>query len=246
MVGFETEVTLLASTDPIAPVHCKEWCDALTLSSGSRGASVTRQIADSLQRAGIVLEMYHVGAAPGQVSAHGTRSGFPATLIFTRSQYEFVTGPLPPLESADALISTREIIAATASHSGLRATLSPRIFTPLCQSLNALCMYTSKLMSPQIGWKRSTRAYFSKASEASDIQANERQQEGPRPKATGVSGPEKARNFFLGLSIGSLARHPSTYPTPPCFISPRARWNLVWRHLCRVGHSQQGGARLSR
>jgi hypothetical protein len=31
------------------------------------GASVTHQIADSLQRAGIVLEMYHVGAAPGQV-----------------------------------------------------------------------------------------------------------------------------------------------------------------------------------
>jgi hypothetical protein len=68
LVGFETEVTLLASTKPITPIHEHGWCDALAVSSG-KGGTITRQIADSLQRAGIVLEMYHAEAAPGQVSA---------------------------------------------------------------------------------------------------------------------------------------------------------------------------------
>lgn len=39
-----------------------------------------------------------------------------------------VTGPLPPLESADALVHTREIITNTAAKHGLRATFAPRIY----------------------------------------------------------------------------------------------------------------------
>jgi len=50
-------------------------------------------------------------------------------------QYEFVTGPLPPLESVDALISTREIIVGTANRHGIRATLSPRVFANACRDL---------------------------------------------------------------------------------------------------------------
>ena len=59
---------MLSSTDPITPVHNHGWCDALALSSETPGERVTREIADNLQRAGIVLEMYHAEAAPGQVS----------------------------------------------------------------------------------------------------------------------------------------------------------------------------------
>ena len=43
-------------------------------------------------------------------------------------QYEMVTGPLSPLESADALVHTREIITHTAAKHGLRATFAPRIY----------------------------------------------------------------------------------------------------------------------
>jgi glutamine synthetase len=39
-----------------------------------------------------------------------------------------VTGPLSPLESADALVHTREIITHTAAKHGLRATFAPRIY----------------------------------------------------------------------------------------------------------------------
>jgi glutamine synthetase len=39
-----------------------------------------------------------------------------------------VTGPLPPLESADALVHTREIITHTAAKHGFRATFAPRIY----------------------------------------------------------------------------------------------------------------------
>jgi glutamine synthetase len=56
--------------------------------------------------------MYHSEAAPGQ--------------------YEVVTGPLPPLEAADALIHTRETIVNVANKYGFRATLAPRVFLSNC------------------------------------------------------------------------------------------------------------------
>jgi len=49
-------------------------------------------------------------------------------------QYEVITGPLPPLEAADALIHTRETIANIASKHGLRATLAPRVYLDNCGS----------------------------------------------------------------------------------------------------------------
>ena len=49
-------------------------------------------------------------------------------------KYEVVTGPLPPLEAADALIHTRETIANIASAHGLRATLAPRVYSDNCMS----------------------------------------------------------------------------------------------------------------
>lgn len=43
-------------------------------------------------------------------------------------QYEIVTGPLAPLEAADALVRTRDIIVNTSSRHGFRATFAPRVF----------------------------------------------------------------------------------------------------------------------
>ena len=52
-------------------------------------------------------------------------------------QYEVVTGPLPPLEAADALVFTRETIYNIANKHGLKATFSPRLHTDSCQSLTS-------------------------------------------------------------------------------------------------------------
>ncbi|KAF8317666.1 glutamine synthetase/guanido kinase [Clavulina sp. PMI_390] len=108
LVGFETEFILLSSTDPITAVNPHGYCDTLKTPSGSIEAVVMRNIADNLNEACIPLQMYHAEAAPGQ--------------------YEVVTGPLSPLEAADALVATREIIMNTASVHKLRATLSPRVY----------------------------------------------------------------------------------------------------------------------
>ena len=59
-----------------------------------------------LEAAGIELQQFHPESCPGQ--------------------YEFVLGPLPPLEAVDALLAAREIISCTASNANLRATLYPK------------------------------------------------------------------------------------------------------------------------
>ncbi|KAJ7352430.1 hypothetical protein DFH08DRAFT_740339 [Mycena albidolilacea] len=108
LVGFESEFILLKSTNPIEPVNIHDWSATTGLLAGSVEALVLEEIADGLQTAGIALEMFHPEAAPGQ--------------------YEIVTGPLAPLEAADALIYTREIIVQTAAKHGLHATFAPRPF----------------------------------------------------------------------------------------------------------------------
>ena len=48
-------------------------------------------------------------------------------------QYEMVTGPLGPLEAADAIVSTRELIYNVATKHGLKATFAPRIHKLSCE-----------------------------------------------------------------------------------------------------------------
>ncbi|KAF8070058.1 hypothetical protein FPV67DRAFT_999376 [Lyophyllum atratum] len=108
LVGFESEFILLKSTKPVEAASHHSWTATNGLPSGSVVATTLREIADGIQASGIELQMYHPEAAPGQ--------------------YEIVTGPLPPLEAADALIHTREIITNTAAKYGLRATFAPRIY----------------------------------------------------------------------------------------------------------------------
>ncbi|KAF8984405.1 hypothetical protein BDQ17DRAFT_1315939 [Cyathus striatus] len=108
LVGFESEFILIKSTDPIEAVSYHSCSASRGLASGSVEATVMDEIAEALQLSGIELLMYHAETAPGQ--------------------YEVVTGPLPPLEAADALVHTRETIFHIAAKHGLRATFAPRIF----------------------------------------------------------------------------------------------------------------------
>ncbi|KAH7882852.1 hypothetical protein F5I97DRAFT_1977292 [Phlebopus sp. FC_14] len=114
LVGFETEFILLKSTNPIVAANNYGWSNSPALLTGTVEAQVLEEIAGALAEAGIELQMYHSEAAPGQ--------------------YEVVTGPLPPLEAADALVQTRETIFNIASKHGLRATLAPRLNADNCGS----------------------------------------------------------------------------------------------------------------
>ncbi|KAI0040196.1 glutamine synthetase/guanido kinase [Auriscalpium vulgare] len=114
LVGIETEFILLESTDPMKAVNDYPWSTSAALPSGSDVTACLEEIAEMLQLAGIDLLMYHAEAAPGQ--------------------YEVVTGPLPPLEAADALLATRETIFNIAAKYGFRATLAPRVFADNCGS----------------------------------------------------------------------------------------------------------------
>ncbi|KAJ2935070.1 hypothetical protein H1R20_g2074, partial [Candolleomyces eurysporus] len=107
LVGFETEF-ILVDKKTHQPVNQHNWSCSPALYTGSVETVVLQEIADALVADGIELQMYHAEGAPGQ--------------------YEIITGPLPPLQAADALIHTRETIYNIANKHGLRTTLSPRVF----------------------------------------------------------------------------------------------------------------------
>lgn len=69
LVGFETEFVLLKSTDPVQPASHHFGSGSNALRSGTVVSHVLRDIADSLEKAGISLTMYHAEGAPGQVSS---------------------------------------------------------------------------------------------------------------------------------------------------------------------------------
>ncbi|EJD07922.1 glutamine synthetase/guanido kinase [Fomitiporia mediterranea MF3/22] len=114
LIGFETEVIFLSSVNPIQAVNDYGWSETSAILAGTPEAKALEEIADAFEYAGIELQMYHAEAAPGQ--------------------YEFVTGPLPPLEACDALATTREIILNIAAKHGMRATLAPRVYSNSCGS----------------------------------------------------------------------------------------------------------------
>ncbi|KAF8265800.1 glutamine synthetase/guanido kinase [Lactarius quietus] len=114
LVGFETEFILLKSTNPIEAVNDAPWSASCAFPSGSVEAKCLEEIADALQIGEIELLMYHSEAAPGQ--------------------YEIVTGPLTPLEAADAVAFTRETIVNIAAKYELRATFAPRVYADSCGS----------------------------------------------------------------------------------------------------------------
>lgn len=108
LVGFESEFILLKSTNPVVPSNIHQWSETSGLLIGSLEAKVMYDISEALKASGIPLLMIHAEAAPGQ--------------------YEVVSGPLAPLDAADTLIYTREIIMHAAAKHGLHATFAPRPF----------------------------------------------------------------------------------------------------------------------
>ena len=110
---------------PIEAINPHGWCNSPALPTGTKEYQILEEIAESLSLSGVELQMYHAEAAPGQ--------------------YEVITGPLPPLQAADALIHTRETISNIASKYGLRATFAPRVFLDNCSSYLLPLMQNRKL-----------------------------------------------------------------------------------------------------
>ncbi|KAK1219579.1 hypothetical protein PQX77_017700 [Marasmius sp. AFHP31] len=109
LVGFETEFILLSSTRPVPTAsNIHQWSSPSGFLAGSKEATILEEIGDAMQTSGLSLEMIHPEAAPGQ--------------------YEVVSGPLSPLDAADQVIFTRELITNIASKHGLHATFAPRPF----------------------------------------------------------------------------------------------------------------------
>ncbi|CAE6505401.1 unnamed protein product [Rhizoctonia solani] len=106
LVGFETEFILLDRDNN--PIRGGAWSTSRKLQCGP-AADCVHEIAQCIIDSGIKLEMYHAESA--------------------RGQYEIVTGALPPLQAADALVATREIIYNIAQKHGYRATLTPRLYS---------------------------------------------------------------------------------------------------------------------
>ncbi|KAL7274933.1 hypothetical protein RUND412_002155 [Rhizina undulata] len=108
-IGFETEVVFMQRDSsgefmPVSKVHA--WSTADALPGNSVQMTVLDEIATALEASGVELILYHPESAD--------------------SQYEIVTGPLPPLQAVDALYHTRQTIKAICAKHGLHATLYPK------------------------------------------------------------------------------------------------------------------------
>lgn len=118
-IGFEVEVVFMtAETASGVQVSSKDalgyghsWSNATGL-RGPKIMTVVEEIATVLENARIALLQFHPESAPGQ--------------------FEFVTGPLEPLQAVDALLATRNIIYGVAEKHGLKATLIPKPFADAC------------------------------------------------------------------------------------------------------------------
>lgn len=71
LVGVESEFILLKESSPnIVAVNHGDWSTSAKLPAGSVEEAVLQEIADTLQTAGIEVQMYHAEVAPGQVSTY--------------------------------------------------------------------------------------------------------------------------------------------------------------------------------
>ncbi|KAH9914329.1 FLU1-II [Fomitopsis serialis] len=110
LVGFESEFVLLKKTSsPPELVNDAGWGCSAGYRTGAVENSVLDEIVDCVEEAGIEVHFMVGEAAPGQ--------------------YELVTGPMSPLDAADALVFTRETIYNIAHKHGLRATFAPRLLS---------------------------------------------------------------------------------------------------------------------
>ncbi len=114
LVGFEVEIVFMSRKkvdggfsygDTPVNEGGHSWSNARALQNDDL-MDFFEEIFKKLENAGIELQQFHPESSPGQ--------------------YEFILGPLPPLQAVDTLLAAREIIIITAANAGMRATLIPK------------------------------------------------------------------------------------------------------------------------
>lgn len=111
LIGFELEFTLLKDRKGTEVLDNHDWSVSSSLYPGEP-AEILDAMVSNLERAGIVVHSFHAEAGPGQ--------------------YKIVTGPLQPLQAADALSFSRDVIRGTAAGYQRRATFAPWIYEHKC------------------------------------------------------------------------------------------------------------------
>ena len=82
LIGFELEFTLLKDKKGMEVLDDHDWSTSSSLHSGAP-AEILDAMVTALEQGGIAVHLFHAEAGPGQ--------------------YKIVTGPLQPLQAADAL-----------------------------------------------------------------------------------------------------------------------------------------------
>ena len=111
LVGFELEFTLLKDRRGTEVSDHHGWSASSSLHPGVP-AEILNAMVTALERGGIVVHSYHAEAGPGQ--------------------FKIVTGALQPLQAADALSFSRDVICGTAAGYQYRATFAPWIYEHQC------------------------------------------------------------------------------------------------------------------
>ena len=111
LVGFELEFTLLKDRKGTEVLDDHDWSTSSSLHPNAP-AEILDAMVTALDRGGIIVHSFHAEAGPGQ--------------------YKIVTGPLQPLQAADALSFSRDVIRGTASGHRCRATFAPWIYEHQC------------------------------------------------------------------------------------------------------------------
>ncbi|KAF9650067.1 glutamine synthetase guanido kinase [Thelephora ganbajun] len=107
LVGFELEFTLLKDRNGTVVLDDHDWSTSSSIHSGAP-LEILDAMVTALERGGIAVHSFRAEAGPGQ--------------------YKIVTGPLQPLQAADALSFSRDVIRGTASGYQRRATFAPWIY----------------------------------------------------------------------------------------------------------------------
>jgi glutamine synthetase len=115
LVGFEIEFLLLQRTGSGSYEPLTNDGHSWSVSRFFADSKIPKLLADivkALDSMGIFVEQIHAESAPGQ--------------------FELILPPLPPVQAVDALLHTREVIAAMATAAGYKFTLYPKPFPYSC------------------------------------------------------------------------------------------------------------------
>jgi glutamine synthetase len=131
LIGFEIEFLLVERAEP-KPGNTTRYS---TLKTDGHAWSVSRYFADpkiaallrdmvsTLEDMGIYVEQLHAESATGQ--------------------FELILPPYPPVQAADTLLHTRDVMSALATAAGFKLTLHPKPFAQACGTASHMHMSLS-------------------------------------------------------------------------------------------------------